>query len=291
MANLTSLFWATATLLQVGATPLQAPLQDAATQATPERPAPPATENLEAEVEELRAILDTLIQRNAEYAIAADFFDSALDEQANRFALIVAGILALGGLVGLGGFRLEMHRLSKKFRRVTTKQSERHQEAVERLNAAERQLAGTMGNVFRLVARTFPTSPENMFLYRLNATSQYLKVWRNNGSDREKRVLLAALYETLGALQKVDVNLANAKFIHEEGLRQPVIELLRADLPESAGPAASILTILDQFEDILKYPPQQELELEEEIEAPLAKDTAHDGDQQPVEEPEQDETV
>jgi uncharacterized coiled-coil protein SlyX len=76
---------------------------------------------LEVESARTSQTLDSLNSALASHRIAEDFYNTALDEQANRFSLIVGIIITVIGLISYGSIKLEINRKINQLKDIYSK--------------------------------------------------------------------------------------------------------------------------------------------------------------------------
>lgn len=101
---------------------------------------------LTAEVVNLRAEINN-------HRAQENFYGNALDEQANRFALIVGGLLALGAFVSWAEFRREVSAVRKSVARAMEAQEQKRGVMEERMRNGEIRALRIQANLLRLFAR------------------------------------------------------------------------------------------------------------------------------------------
>jgi hypothetical protein len=99
--------------------------------------------------------IDTLQAQLEKHRFAENFLDSALEEQANRFSLIIGALLTAVGLLTYQGFRHEIHRLHAEITNQINEQKAEIDAAISRVDQAELRLMSTSGNVHRTIAELY----------------------------------------------------------------------------------------------------------------------------------------
>lgn len=98
---------------------------------------------------------DSLQRELQYYKVKEDFFNSALDEQSTRFALIIATILGFVGLISFGSIKLEIYRLKKEYQKEVKSVKNELQEYKKRVTKNESSLNITTGNTLAHIGLMF----------------------------------------------------------------------------------------------------------------------------------------
>lgn len=101
---------------------------------------------LTAEVANLRAEVDR-------HRAQENYYGNALDEQANRFALIVGGLLALGAFISWTEFRREVRAVRKSVANALDLQEQKRNEMERRMRDGEIRALRIQANLLSLFAR------------------------------------------------------------------------------------------------------------------------------------------
>lgn len=96
--------------------------------------------------------VDSLAAVFERHQIAEDFFASALDEQANRFALILTGLLGIGALITFAGFRQEVRRVETDIKAALSQHEELSASMERRESGMEIFTRRTAGNTYAAFA-------------------------------------------------------------------------------------------------------------------------------------------
>ena len=89
------------------------------------------------------------------YRVKEDYFSVALGEQANRFAMIIGGLLGILALLSFGGFRYELNRIIKKTDKRLNTQSLEFKEHKKYVVKIDKSLNATAANNFISIAISF----------------------------------------------------------------------------------------------------------------------------------------
>ncbi len=113
---------------------------------------------------------DSLKKELQYYRIKEDYYSDALGDQATRFSLIIASLLALAGFVSWGGFKLQLDRIKTNAKnQLKTQESEfeKFKSTANRLDA----------NIFTATANTFVIHANNCRIQLKFVEELEFRIW------------------------------------------------------------------------------------------------------------------
>ena len=146
---------------------------------------------------------DSLEKELLYFKVKEDYYSTALSNQANRFTLIISGILALLALLSFGLFKIEI----SKIRQETNKKLSKHKKEIKKykkqLSETNTDLKGAKGNLYTAIAKHF--EKENNFV---NAFFYYLTAAKNHGHLPNKNLTQDKKSEKDYSVCQSNINLA-----------------------------------------------------------------------------------
>ena len=127
------------------------------------------------------------------YKAKEDYFSVALEDQSNRFALIVTGLLALLALLSYGGYKYELSRMKKDVEKQLAEQLVEFEEYKTKIKILDSGLNTSAANTFVSVANNFSKEKKwnlalefNLCAARDHASSAQLQKELNKDSKEEE---------------------------------------------------------------------------------------------------------
>jgi hypothetical protein len=203
--------------------------------------------------EELAARVDSLSGVVLRHDIGTEFFDSALDEQVNRFALIVGALLALVGLLGYGGFRYEVDRVRRETREEIARYEKKHEDIENKMNNAMMRMALIHGNTLRLISDISVTQGRlgPAFEYALGSAASHHERYRMNTQKNQKSLTVANanLKTAKKLLARLDLSGRDGSYLQKNvnGLKRSLDELGRSENEETIQETAAMRIQLRKY--------------------------------------------
>jgi hypothetical protein len=187
----------------------------------------------------LAARVDSLRGELHDHGVAEDFYNTALDEQANRFVLIVTLAMGLAGLGTFTGFYLQLRRIRAELRasmRDTIEAHERKAADVQaRLALNEAFMRRTAGNTYVAISTVYREAAPGLAIAASLLAAGNFYAARSGPDDRTTRLGAENLAYALRMLRSVRaMERATVAEQLERGtaLRQEALDLLH----QHAGP-------------------------------------------------------
>jgi len=159
---------------------------------------------------------DSLKNELIHYKAKEDYFSVALEDQSNRFALIVTGLLALLALLSYGGYKYELSRMKKDVEKQLTEQMVEFEEYKTKIKTLDSGLNTSAANTFVTVAKNYSKEKQwNLALEfylcaaRDHASSALLKKELNGDSKEEDKSITFQF--VIGSLKPATEMLNNLK--------------------------------------------------------------------------------
>ncbi len=105
--------------------------------------------------EKIKSVNDSLNREIENYESKEDYYSVALEDQSNRFALIVTGLLAILALVSYSGYKIEIHRLRKNVAKLLHEQKTEFEDYKKRILKLDSGLSTSAANTFSTVADNY----------------------------------------------------------------------------------------------------------------------------------------
>lgn len=112
-------------------------------------------------------LADSLQRELAFYKVKDDYFAQALDDQATRFSLITASLLALVGLLSFGGIKLEIASLKREYEKQVKILQKELSAYKRRVWENEYRLNITSGNNFSITGNILREKGKNSNAFEL----------------------------------------------------------------------------------------------------------------------------
>lgn len=134
------------------------------------------------------------------YKAKEDYFAVALEDQSNRFALIITALLAFLGVISFSWYRIEKLKINRKFNSFN-QEFEKLKKENEKLNS---RLCATAGNAFSLIALKFREVKSFLFSfeYSIYAARENCKA-EKQGDNNDFKVVITILKLALGDFNEV----------------------------------------------------------------------------------------
>ena len=100
-------------------------------------------------------IVDSLKSDLTHYKAKENYFAVALEDQSNRFALIITGLLALLALLSYGGYKFELSRMKKDVEKQLANQMQEFEDYKIKIKALDSSLNTSAANTFVTVANNY----------------------------------------------------------------------------------------------------------------------------------------
>jgi hypothetical protein len=137
-------------------------------------------------IEMLIREIDDLKELAKEHKIREEYFTSILDEQVQRFSLIVGGIVFLFGLLTFGNIRYEISRNTREIDERISVINAKYEEKLKKLDAMESKLFSVTANTFKLISHLCKTNGEKIYAFAYSMCVLENLVFRLNCKLDEK---------------------------------------------------------------------------------------------------------
>jgi hypothetical protein len=186
-------------------------------------------DSLSKKQESINFTRDSLEKEILFYRVKEDYYTTALSDQANRFTLIITGILALFAIISFGAFKYEV----LKIREETDIKLKNHKKSIKeykkQLYETNKELKSAKGNLSTSIAKYFEKEDDHA-----NAFCYYLAAAKAHGESKKDKETLEASEEkpfgvclinlglSLDCLNKIE----SSK--HKEKLKSNLTTILKA---------------------------------------------------------------
>lgn len=173
-------------------------------------------------------IIDSLEKELVHYKAKEDYFSVALEDQSNRFALIVTSLLGLLALVSYGGYKYELSRMKKDVEKQLAEQMSEFVEYKTKIKILDSSLNTSAANTFATVANNYAKENEcNLALEfylcaaRDHAASVLLEMELDSNHEKidkktKYQFVLGSLYPATEMLNKIKADNSYKKAIKEK---------------------------------------------------------------------------
>jgi hypothetical protein len=132
---------------------------------------------------------DSLEKELLFYKVKEDFYTAALSDQANRFTLIITGILALFAVISFGAFKYEVLKIREETDFKLKKNKKEIENYKKQLSETNIELTGAKANLSTSIAKYFEKENDHVsaFFYYLSAAKSHGESkWSKNVSESEE---------------------------------------------------------------------------------------------------------
>jgi hypothetical protein len=121
---------------------------------------------------ELRGKIESLEKRFDKYEIEKTYFTNSLQDQANRFSLIVLALVSLGSLVSLFGFRWQLRSIREEISEVKKELENRQDEFENKIVSIESEQEKNIANHYVTISEALLDDLFYKFGFKLNAVQK-----------------------------------------------------------------------------------------------------------------------
>jgi hypothetical protein len=189
-----------------------------------------------AENSRLKSQLDSLQDDLSKHRYAENFYDAALEDQANRFSLIIGSLLVIIGGITFAGFRQEVRRLEQELRAAIKFQEAKANDVERRVAEMEIFTRRMAGNTYAALAGVYESQQKYLLavvprlLAAGNFYASYTAIPANDRTQRRRNAAVGNLkrgLKVIRALESVDRARVTRHFALERERLEEAFTLLR----------------------------------------------------------------